>query len=160
MKKVLLFCLMLSLLFCSCRREEKDIPPSEICGSVAEALGKENYLLGEVDYIENEFGDLAEQTELCVIYRDGENLSECGVFRVNENLSANDLKMALEEYLANRTETTKALADLYPAQTLAANLSYLQNADIIVGKHCVYYLVMPESEKKQAKKAVNEALSN
>lgn len=116
------------------------------------ALGSENYLLGEPDYMESEFGDLDQKTDFCVVYRDGEDLSECGAFRVNENLSAKDLKAMLEEYLKERAETTKALSDLYPAQTLTDNLSYLQNADIITGKHCVYYLVMSEEEKSRRKR--------
>ena len=160
MKKFLLFCLTFLFLFSACKKEERDVPPNEICGSVAMALGSENYLLGEPDYMESEFGDLALKRDLCVVYRDGEDLSECGAFRVNENLSAKDLKAMLEEYLKERAETTKALSDLYPAQTLTDNLSYLQNADIITGKHCVYYLVMSEEEKKQAKKAINEVLSD
>ena len=112
------------------------------------------------DFIKTNFG-FADQITGGSVYLKNESgmLAEYGIFTLDANAKKNDVIEEIRAYLLGECDAMRALAALYPGNTLSENLKRYENAMIASNSDYVWYFAIDQKQAAAANDAARNLLS-
>ena len=161
MKKLLSFFLLLGL-FVGCQSAAaSDISFAEIEHTIGEKADPNGeFTKADDDFIKANF-DFADQITKGSVYlkNEGGVLAEYGIFTLDTNMKKADVIEEIRAYLLGECDAMRALAALYPGNTLSENLKRYENAMIASSGDYVWYFAIDQKQATAANDAARDLLS-
>ncbi len=160
--KRLLSLLLLLLLFVGCQKVyATDVTFEDLERVICEnANTSSEFTKADEDFITTNFPFTAD-TENSAVYLKNEAgiLAEYGIFRLKEHADKSAVVESIRAYLLAECDAMRALAALYPGNTLSENLKRYENAMISASGNYVWYFATDQKIASAANDAIKDSLT-